>query len=87
MLKEIGKLKIDLNDGSWKVLKPKRKVNPKLNGTVKKKKKPIFETPSLDELDGPTNDELDIIESEEIIDMLLEDIALENDLWQMDLFN
>tara|TARA_Y100001949_G_C15922388_1_gene301836 strand:- start:718 stop:960 length:243 start_codon:yes stop_codon:yes gene_type:complete len=80
-MKEIGRLKIDLSDGSWKVLKPKRKVNPKLNGVVKKK------VSSLDELDGPTDKELDVIVSEEIVDKLLEDVALENDLWQMDLFN
>ena len=80
-MKEIGKLKIVLNDGSWEVLKPKRKVNPELNGVVKKK------VSSLDELDGPTDNELDVIVSEEIVDKLLEDVVLENDLWQMDLFN
>ena len=82
-MKEIGKMKINLNDGNWEVLKPKSKVNPKLNGVVKKKVK----MPSLDELDGPTDEELEAIVSEEIIDKLLEDIELENHIWQMDLLN
>ena len=60
-MKEIGKLKIDLNDGNWEVLQPKSKMNRKLH--------------SLDDLDGPTDKELNDIEVEQIQGYLLRDFV------------
>ena len=67
-MKEIGKLKIDLNDGNWEVLQPKSKMNRKLH--------------SLDDLDGPTDKELNDIEIEEI-SKILEELNLDDYLWNL----
>ena len=67
-MKEIGKLKIDLNDGNWEVLQPKSEVNKKLY--------------SLDDLDGPTNKELNDIDIEEI-GKILEELNLDDYLWNL----
>ena len=67
-MKEIGKLKIDLNDGNLEVLQPKSKMNRKLH--------------SLDDLDGPTDKELNDIEVEQI-GKILEELNLDDYLWNL----
>ncbi len=60
---------IDLNDGNWEVLLPESEMNRKLH--------------SLDDLDGPTNKELNDIVNEESIDKILEDLNLDDYLWNL----
>ena len=68
-MKEIGKLKINLNDGNWEVLQSKSEMNRKLH--------------SLDDLDGPTNKELDDIVDEESISRILNELDLDDYLWNL----
>jgi|TARA_Y100000310_G_C20678901_1_gene814701 hypothetical protein len=60
---------IDLNDGNWEVLLPESEMNRKLH--------------SLDDLDGPTNKELNDIVNEESIDKILEELNLDDYLWNL----
>ena len=63
---------VNLNDGNWEILKPAKKKdieNRKLH--------------DLDDLDGPTNKELNDIKDEEEISRILEELDLDDYLWNL----
>ena len=63
---------VNLNDGNWEILKPAKKKdieNRKLH--------------DLDDLNGPTNKELNDIKDEEEISRILEELDLDDYLWNL----
>ena len=63
---------VNLNDGNWEILKP-----------AKKKDIESRKLHDLDDLDGPTNKELNDIKDEEEISRILEELDLDDYLWNL----
>lgn len=64
---------VNLNDGNWEILKPAKKKDDIENRKLH----------DLDDLDGPTNKELNDIKDEEEISRILEELDLDDYLWNL----